>query len=250
MNKKVVIVSSSPRKNGNSETLAKEFARGASDAGNQVEFITVRELKLEFCRGCLYCQSYDKCVISDSVKDLLGTVQNADVLVFATPVYYYSVSGQLKTFLDRLNPLFPRENKFKDVYIVATCADEEASAFDGAVKAVEGCEIEKDSSGRYINITFPGVDGEPATTYALTTTSVKDEDAYEDAMNQYEFDKQQYDQAIYEINAKIEIIQAQDKNLELRLKQLDTEQDAISTEIEAVQKVIEKNTESSFKTFG
>ena len=118
------------------------------------------------------------------------------------------------------------------------------------VKAVEGCEIEKDSSGRYINITFPGVDGEPATTYALTTTSVKDEDAYEDAMNQYEFDKQQYDQAIDEINAKIEIIQSQDKNLELRLKQLDTEQDAISTEIEAVQKVIEKNTESSFKTFG
>lgn len=138
MNKKVVIVSSSPRKNGNSETLAKEFARGASDAGNQVEFITVRELKLEFCRGCLYCQGHDKCVISDSVKDLLGTVQNADVLVFATPVYYYSVSGQLKTFLDRLNPLFPRENKFKDVYIVATCADEEASAFDGTVKAVEG----------------------------------------------------------------------------------------------------------------
>ena len=138
MNKKIVIISSSPRKNGNSETLTKEFAKGAADAGNQVEFIALRDLKYEFCRGCLYCQSHDRCVISDSVNGLLEKVQNADVLVFATPVYYYSVSGQLKTFLDRLNPLFPRENKFRDVYLVATCADIENSAFEGTVKAVEG----------------------------------------------------------------------------------------------------------------
>ena len=69
-------------------------------------------------------------------------------------------------------------------------------------------------------------------------------------MNQYEFDKATYDKAVQDINAKIEIIQAEDKNLELRLKQLDTEQDAISTEMDAVQKVIEKNVESTFKTFG
>ena len=118
------------------------------------------------------------------------------------------------------------------------------------VKAVEGCRLEKDSSGRYINITIPSADGQTEVTYALTTTTVTDQDAYEDAMNQYEFDKQEYDQAIDQINAKIEIIQAQDKNLELRLKQLDTEQDAIQTEMDAVQKVIEKNTESTFKTFG
>ena len=118
------------------------------------------------------------------------------------------------------------------------------------VKAIEGCKLEKDSSGRYINITIPSADGQTEVTYALTTTTVTDQDAYEDAMNQYEFDKQEYDQAIDQINAKIEIIQAQDKNLELRLKQLDTEQDAIQTEMDAVQKVIEKNTESTFKTFG
>ena len=118
------------------------------------------------------------------------------------------------------------------------------------VKAVEGCKLEKDSSGRYINITIPSADGKTEVTYMLTTTTVTDQDAYEDAMNQYEFDKQEYDQAIDQINAKIEIIQAQDKNLELRLKQLDTEQDAIQTEMDAVQKVIEKNTESTFKTFG
>lgn len=118
------------------------------------------------------------------------------------------------------------------------------------VKAVEGCRLKKDSSGRYINITIPSGDGTNEITYSLTTSTVTDQAAYEDAMNQYEFDKQEYDQSINDINAKIEIIQAQDKNLELRLKQLDTEQDAIQTEMDAVQKVIEKNTESTFKTFG
>ena len=118
-------------------------------------------------------------------------------------------------------------------------------------KEVKGvtARLEKDTTGRYINITLnPGSENE--VTYALTTNTLTDQDAYDDAMNQYEYDKYQYDQAIQEVNAKIEIIQTQDKNLELRLKQLDTEQDAISQEMDAVQKVIEKNTESTFKTFG
>lgn len=119
------------------------------------------------------------------------------------------------------------------------------------VKAVQGCKIEKDSSGRYISLEIPNGDGVDAyTKYSLTTSTVTDQAAYEDAMNQYEYEKYEYDQAIQEINAKIEIIQSEDKNLELRLKQLDTEQKAISTEIEAVSQVIQKNTESSFKTFG
>lgn len=124
------------------------------------------------------------------------------------------------------------------------------------VKALKGCEVEKDSSGRYINIKIPAYDTDgkaditKGITYALTTTTATDQAAYEDAMNQYEYEKYEYDQAIQEINAKIEIVQSQDKNLELRLKQLDTEQKAISTEIDAVSQVIQKNTESSFKTFG
>lgn len=109
-------------------------------------------------------------------------------------------------------------------------------------------KMEQDSSGRYINITL--IDGENSVTYALTTNTTTDQAAYNDAMNQYEYDKAQYDKSIENINSKIEIIQTEDKNLELRLKQLDTEQDAIQTEMDAVQKVIEKNTESTFKTFG
>ena len=116
------------------------------------------------------------------------------------------------------------------------------------VKGVQA-RMEQDASGRIISVTLnPGNADE--VTYAVTTNTATDQAKYNDAMNQYEYDKYQYDQSIQEINAKIEIIQSEDKNLELRLKQLDTEQDAISTEMDAVQKVIEKNTESTFKTFG
>ena len=119
------------------------------------------------------------------------------------------------------------------------------------VKAVAGCRVERDSSGRFISISIPNDDGSGTfSTYALTTTTVTDQDAYNDAMNEYEHEKYLYDQAIDQINAKIEIIQAQDKNLELRLQQLDTEQNAIQTEMDSVEKVIEKNVEGSFKTFG
>ena len=116
------------------------------------------------------------------------------------------------------------------------------------VKNVEA-KLEQDATGRYINLTLYDEFGTPCT-YALETETVTDQAKYDDAMNQYEYDKYLYDQAIQEINAKIEITQAEDKNLELRLKQLDTEQNAIQTEMDAVSKVIEKNTESTFKTFG
>ena len=112
------------------------------------------------------------------------------------------------------------------------------------IKGRDGCTLEQDSTGRYINLTMEGK------TYALSTNTVTDQDAYEDAMNQYEYDKAIYDQSIEEINAKIEIIQAEDKNLELRLKQLDTEHNAVQNEKDAVSKVIEKSVESGFKTFG
>lgn len=116
------------------------------------------------------------------------------------------------------------------------------------IKGVKA-RLEQDATGRIINITLNAGEKDEVT-YAVTTETVTDQAKYNDAMNQYEYDKYQYDQTIQEVNAKIEIVQAEDRNLELRLKQLDTEQDAIQTEMDAVQKVIEKNTESTFKTFG
>lgn len=136
--KKVIVVTSSPRKNGNSEILAQKFAEGAGTAGNEVQFVAVRDIGLQFCTGCLYCNSHDRCILSDGMNTLYDSIQNADVLVFATPVYFFAVSGQLKTFLDRLNALYYRDNKFKDVYLLATSADGEESAMDGAVKDIQG----------------------------------------------------------------------------------------------------------------
>ncbi|MDE7405973.1 MAG: flavodoxin family protein [Clostridiales bacterium] len=136
--KKVLVVTSSPRKDGNSELLAKAFADGALSVGNEVKILSVRELNLKYCIGCMYCQSHDACVLNDDMNGLYEDLQNADVIAFATPVYFYSVCGQLKTFIDRLNPLYPRQNKFTDVYLLATAADEDEKAMDGALTAVQG----------------------------------------------------------------------------------------------------------------
>ena len=108
--------------------------------------------------------------------------------------------------------------------------------------------LEKDSGGRYINITLFDSDGNTRT-YSLDTNTTTDQAAYNDALNQYEYNKSQYEKSVQDINSKIEVIQAEDRTLELRLKQLDTEQKAISTEMEAVEKVIQKNTQDTFKTF-
>lgn len=138
MAKRIFIVSSSPRKGGNSDALAEEFKRGAEAAGNEVEKVNVRDIDLKFCLGCLYCQDHDRCVINDSMNDICNRVQKADILAFATPIYYYEMSGQLKTFLDRLNPLYSRENRFKEVYLLAAAAEDEPTTTDGAKKGVEG----------------------------------------------------------------------------------------------------------------
>ena len=138
MGKTVLIVSSSPRKNGNSETLAAAFANGAREAGHSVETVRLREKQLGFCKGCLACLKLGRCVIQDDAVGIAARMHDADVLVFATPVYYYSVCGQLKTMLDRANPLFGSDYAFTEAYLLATAAEDGRSTFDGAKKAVQG----------------------------------------------------------------------------------------------------------------
>lgn len=138
MSKKVLIISSSFRKNSNSEALAKEFERGAIESGNEVETVYLRDKSVSFCRGCLACLKLGRCVIRDDAVEIAEKMKAADVLVFATPVYYYSISGQLKTMLDRANPLYDSDYRFTDVYLLATAADDENTAVEGAQKAVQG----------------------------------------------------------------------------------------------------------------
>ncbi len=138
MNKKVLILSSSPRKGGNSETLAAAFAKGAQEAAHQVETVYLREKQVGFCKGCFACHELGYCVIQDDAVEIAAKMHDADVLVFVTPVYYYSVSGQLKTMLDRTNPLFDTDYAFTKAYLLATAAEKEPGTFEGTEKAVQG----------------------------------------------------------------------------------------------------------------
>ena len=134
MNKKVLIISSSPRKGGNSETLAAAFAKGAREAGHQVETVYLREKQVGFCKGCLACLKLGHCVIQDDAVEIAAKMHDANVLVFATPVYYYCVSGQLKTMLDRANPLFDTDYAFTKAYLLATAAEDAPETFAGQRK--------------------------------------------------------------------------------------------------------------------
>ena len=136
--KKVLILSTSLRRGSNSDALAKAFEKGAADAGNEVEFIRLADKKIGFCIGCLACQNTQRCVIPDDAVSIAEAMKDADVLVFATPVYYYEMSGQMKTLLDRMNPLYTADYRFRDVYLLATAAEEDESAMDGAAKGMQG----------------------------------------------------------------------------------------------------------------
>ena len=138
MSKNVLIISSSPRKGGNSETLAAFFAKGAEEADHKVETVYLREKKYGFCKGCLACLKVGHCVIDDDAVEIAARMHDADVLVFATPVYYYSVSGQLKTMLDRANPLFDSDYAFTKAYLLATAAEDGEETVEGTIKAVQG----------------------------------------------------------------------------------------------------------------
>lgn len=138
MRGKVLIVSASLRAGSNSEILAEECARGARDAGCETELISLKGKQIRFCIGCLSCQNTGSCVLKDDVPEIMEKVKNADVLVFATPIYYYEMSGQLKTLLDRLNPLYGSDYAFRDVYLIAAAAEDGQDTFAKAYSGLQG----------------------------------------------------------------------------------------------------------------
>ena len=121
MTKKVLILSASPRKGGNSDLLCDQFAKGAEEAGHQVEKIWVQEKKISPCLACYGCRGTGVCVQKDDMANILDKMVQADVLVLATPVYFYSMDGQLKTLIDRTLPRYT-EIRDKEVYFIATAA--------------------------------------------------------------------------------------------------------------------------------
>lgn len=157
MSKKIVIVSSSLRYGSNSEILAKEVERGAKEQGNEVTFISLKDKSLSFCHGCLACQKTGHCVIKDDMAGLLPLIAKADAIVFATPIYYYEMSGQLKTFLDRCNPLYDTDYHFRDIYFLSVSADEADEAAERAIHGLGGWIACFPKSGLKGSIHFGGL---------------------------------------------------------------------------------------------
>ena len=124
--KKVIVISTSLRRGSNSDMLADKFAEGARSAGNDVEKISLIGKNIQFCKGCLSCQKLGRCVISDDVNDIMAKVLKADVVAWATPIYYYEMSGQMKTLIDRMNAMYELDYQFRDVYLLSTAAENEA----------------------------------------------------------------------------------------------------------------------------
>ncbi len=138
MSKRVLVISSSPRIGGNSDKLADAFAKGALEVGNDVEKINLAGKRIEFCKGCFACQTSQRCVIRDDADLIEQKMSDADVLVFATPIYYFEMSGQLKTMLDRGNPLYTKNYKFREIYFLSTAAEDDESVPKRAENGVQG----------------------------------------------------------------------------------------------------------------
>ena len=111
---------------------------GAKAAGHEVECISLKGKTIQFCRGCLACQKTQQCVLRDDAADIAEKVLRSDTLVFVTPIYYYEMSGQMKTLLDRLNPLYAADYAFRKVYMMSVAAEDEAHVPEKAVSGLEG----------------------------------------------------------------------------------------------------------------
>ena len=120
--KRILVISSSPRPDGNSDLLCREFARGARKAGGDVEEIALRDLEIAPCRACYACFQSGSCIQSDGMGGLLEAIRAADVLAVATPTYFATMCGQLKVMVDRLLPAWQNLGG-KDVYLIVTGHD-------------------------------------------------------------------------------------------------------------------------------
>lgn len=128
MSKNVLIISGSPRKGGNSDTLCDQFRKGAQEAGNRVEKLRLSELKIDYCSACYACKKIGHCVKQDDMEQVISKMRKADVIVLATPVYFYTMCAQMKTMIDRtLGGAQTSGLENKEFYLIATAADGKAA---------------------------------------------------------------------------------------------------------------------------
>lgn len=137
MGKKVLILSASPRKGGNSDTLCDQFLRGAKESGHQVEKIFLRDKKIGYCTGCGVCNKTHRCAQDDDMAEVLEKMVRADVIVMATPVYFYTMNAQMKTVIDRVAPRYS-EVSDKDFYYLLTAADSDPKMLERTLEGFRG----------------------------------------------------------------------------------------------------------------
>lgn len=137
MSKKVLILSSSPRKRGNSNALCDQFAKGAVAASHRVDKVLLGEKKINYCRGCYACMGSGRCAQKDDMAQILDEMIAADVIVLATPVYFYTMCAQLKTVIDRTVARYT-EITNKDFYFIVTAADGRKAALERTIEGLRG----------------------------------------------------------------------------------------------------------------
>lgn len=138
MAKKILILSASPRKSGNSDLLCDQFMKGAKEAGNEAEKIFLRDRKINHCLACGACQDNGgRCVQKDDMAEVLDRIIAADVLVMATPVYFYTMNGQMKTLIDRT---YARYTKIRDkeMYFIMAAAVNNKNALQRTIEGIRG----------------------------------------------------------------------------------------------------------------
>lgn len=135
---KVLVITTSLRAKSNSDILAARLIEGAKDAGHEVEVISLKGKTIKYCIGCFACQKTQKCIQKDDAIVIAEKVKNADTLVFVTPIYYYEMSGQMKALLDRMNPLYPSDYRFRKVYMLSVAADDQEATPEKAVNGLQG----------------------------------------------------------------------------------------------------------------
>ena len=136
--KNVLILSASPRKNGNSDTLCQALAEGAREAGHAVTLIRLADKRIGYCTGCGLCSFHGKpCPIDDDARAIQERMLGADVIVLATPVYFYAVCAQMKTLIDRSSPYYERMGG-KTFGFIMTSADDDPACMDRTLEDFRG----------------------------------------------------------------------------------------------------------------
>jgi multimeric flavodoxin WrbA len=137
MKKKVLVIFGSPRKGGNSDLLCEQFIAGASESGHQVERVFLRDKNIKYCIGCGACMEKKICHQKDDMTKILDQMVAAEVIVMATPVYFYTMDAQMKTFIDRTVPRYT-EISNKEFYFIATAADSNKQAVERTFEGFRG----------------------------------------------------------------------------------------------------------------